>query len=43
LGVYDVELPSTANAIDTFAELSGHELIQFVEVNTIGRFEESKK
>lgn len=39
LGIYDLEIPSEKNAVELFADLHGHQLFEFVEVNTIGVYE----
>jgi len=38
LGIYDVRTPSPKTALDFFDELYDHELLEFVELNTIGVF-----
>jgi len=39
LGIYDLEIPSEKNAVELFADLHGHQLFEFVDVNTMGVYE----
>ncbi len=39
LGIYDVKITSQKNAVEYFTDLQAHELLEFVEVNTLGVYE----
>lgn len=40
LGIYDVKIFSKNNALELFADLQGHPLIDYVEINTLGKYED---
>ena len=40
LGIYDVKIFSKNNALEIFSDLQGHPLIDYVELNTLGKYED---